>query len=94
MDLCHRDGSLKREVAENPAKYIHEVCCSHYLYATINLWREQHLRVISICSVQTATRVASAIRLPKVNLKGRLSCQFTHVHHNDAVMMNLWWPPV
>ncbi len=25
MDLCHRDGSLKREVAENPAKYIHEV---------------------------------------------------------------------
>lgn len=28
MDLCHRDGSLKREVAENPAKYIHEVRCS------------------------------------------------------------------
>ena len=26
VDLCHRDGSLKREVAENPAKYIHEVC--------------------------------------------------------------------
>ena len=25
VDLCHRDGSLKREVAENPAKYIHEV---------------------------------------------------------------------
>ncbi|CAL5221480.1 g3680 [Coccomyxa viridis] len=24
VDLCHRDGSLKREVAENPAKYIHE----------------------------------------------------------------------
>lgn len=25
VDLCHRDGSLKRAVAENPAKYIHEV---------------------------------------------------------------------
>ncbi len=25
VDLCHRDGSLKRSVAENPAKYIHEV---------------------------------------------------------------------
>lgn len=25
MDLCHRDGSLKSEVASNPAKYIHKV---------------------------------------------------------------------
>ena len=25
MDLCHRDGSLKREVAANPSKYIHDV---------------------------------------------------------------------
>ncbi|CAL8468745.1 g8285 [Coccomyxa elongata] len=24
VDLCHRDGSLKRSVAENPGKYIHE----------------------------------------------------------------------
>eukprot|EP00877_Chromochloris_zofingiensis_P002493 jgi/Chrzof1/12244/Cz06g26250.t1 len=24
VDLCHRDGSLKREVAANPSKYIHE----------------------------------------------------------------------
>jgi len=25
VDLCHRDGSLKREVAANPSRYIHEV---------------------------------------------------------------------
>ena len=25
VDLCHRDGSLKTEVAANPAKYIHKV---------------------------------------------------------------------
>jgi hypothetical protein len=25
VDLCHRDGSLKRHVAANPAKYIHDV---------------------------------------------------------------------
>lgn len=25
VDLCHRDGSLKREVAADPGKYIHEV---------------------------------------------------------------------
>eukprot|EP01025_Chloroclados_australasicus_P054783 TRINITY_DN6530_c0_g1_i3.p1 TRINITY_DN6530_c0_g1~~TRINITY_DN6530_c0_g1_i3.p1 ORF type:complete len:455 (+),score=17.78 TRINITY_DN6530_c0_g1_i3:109-1365(+) len=24
VDLCHRDGTLKREVAENPSKYIYE----------------------------------------------------------------------
>lgn len=24
VDLCHRDGSLKRAVAKDPAKYIHE----------------------------------------------------------------------
>lgn len=24
VDLCHRDGSLKKAVAENPAKYIHQ----------------------------------------------------------------------
>ena len=29
VDLCHRDGSLKREVAENPGKYIHEVRSRH-----------------------------------------------------------------
>jgi 5'-nucleotidase len=23
VDLCHRDGSIKREVARNPEKYIH-----------------------------------------------------------------------
>lgn len=25
VDLCHRDGTLKREVAANPSKYIHDV---------------------------------------------------------------------
>lgn len=25
VDLCHRDGSLKREVAASPSKYIHDV---------------------------------------------------------------------
>jgi hypothetical protein len=25
VDLCHRDGSLKRNVAANPSKYIHDV---------------------------------------------------------------------
>jgi hypothetical protein len=25
VDLCHRDGTLKREVALNPSKYIHDV---------------------------------------------------------------------
>jgi hypothetical protein len=25
VDLCHRDGSLKRHVAANPSKYIHDV---------------------------------------------------------------------
>lgn len=29
VDLCHRDGSLKVEVASNPAKYIHKVCMEH-----------------------------------------------------------------
>jgi 5'-nucleotidase len=28
VDLCHRDGSLKKAVAENPAKYIHQVTFS------------------------------------------------------------------
>lgn len=28
VDLCHRDGSLKKAVAANPAKYIHQVCLS------------------------------------------------------------------
>ena len=28
VDLCHRDGSLKKAVAENPAKYIHQACLS------------------------------------------------------------------
>jgi hypothetical protein len=25
VDLCHRDGSLKRNVAADPSKYIHDV---------------------------------------------------------------------
>jgi hypothetical protein len=25
VDLCHRDGSLKRHVAADPGKYIHDV---------------------------------------------------------------------
>jgi hypothetical protein len=25
VDLCHRDGSLKRNVAADPGKYIHDV---------------------------------------------------------------------
>ena len=28
VDRCHRDGSLKKAVAADPAKYIHEVCCT------------------------------------------------------------------
>lgn len=28
VDLCHRDGSLKKAVAANPDKYIHQVCMS------------------------------------------------------------------
>lgn len=27
VDLCHRDGSLKAEVAANPGRYIHKVRC-------------------------------------------------------------------
>ena len=42
VDLCHRDGSLKREVAENPAKYIHEVRhpplqCEHAGWCTTHM---------------------------------------------------------
>jgi hypothetical protein len=29
VDLCHRDGSLKRDVAANPSKYIHDVSDSY-----------------------------------------------------------------
>ena len=32
VDLCHRDGSLKKAVAANPAEFIHFVSdCSPYI---------------------------------------------------------------
>jgi 5'-nucleotidase len=37
VDLCHRDGSLKKAVAEEPAKYIHQVNVFHVPLPALSL---------------------------------------------------------
>ena len=42
VDLCHRDGTLKREVAANPSKYIHDVRGGPlpWLWLVCNSWEQ------------------------------------------------------
>ena len=41
VDLCHRDGSLKTEVAAHPGKYIHKVRARPRGVFTLGAWRVQ-----------------------------------------------------
>ncbi|GBF93676.1 hypothetical protein Rsub_06779 [Raphidocelis subcapitata] len=68
VDLCHRDGSLKREVAANPSKYIHDdphlVPMLRMLkrsgrklfLATNSLWDYTHVVMNYLCSGLTGRR--------------------------------------
>lgn len=68
VDLCHRDGTLKREVAANPSKYIHDdphLVPMLKMYkrsgrklflATNSLWDYTHVVMNYLCSGLTGRR--------------------------------------
>lgn len=49
VDLCHRDGSLKRHVAADPGKYIHDVSVDGWGSVDVAVMRDGVCFSIALC---------------------------------------------
>lgn len=70
VDLCHRDGSLKREVAENPGKYIHEVLGSRPFCHLSHINKLPHAVLGPCCRMKGGQVLTQSAARPALRAQG------------------------